>query len=68
MKCVEEAPRYLYASSIAIRAVKILVTTEHETRLARFPFRNVPLSGSLDAHTDLEVKYQLLASPSKEPQ
>ena len=46
---VEEVPRYLYASSIAIRAVKILVTTEHDTRLARVPFRNVPLSGSLYA-------------------
>lgn len=60
MECLEDAPIYLYASLIAIRAVKILVTTEHETRLARFPFRNVPLSG-LDAHPDLEVKHQFFA-------
>lgn len=49
---------------IAIGAVKNLVPTEHETRLARFPFRNVPLSGAafaLDAHPDLEVEHQFLA-------
>ena len=52
------------ANLIGIGAVKILVTMEHETRLARFPFRNVPHSGSafaLDTHPDLDVKHQFLA-------
>ena len=62
MECLEDAPICLYEILIAIRAVKILVTTEHETRLARFPFRNVPLSGSLDAHPNLEVKHQFFAT------
>ena len=52
------------ASVVATGAVKILVSTEHETRLARFPFRNVPLFSpafALDAQPDLNVEHQYLA-------